>query len=207
MLVLTSNGLSSPEIRGALASVLTKFKTAVIVTTASVGYKENDRHIPRLKQELQSFGLSVDFFDFDTQNPNLLLQYDVVEINGGNPFYLLQAMKKADCSEILHKISKEKMLIGISAGSLVLQKDICLVAQYSPEMNETVHLMDLRGFALTDVEILPHYSRFIHQFNRFEERAREHEEKTNHVVIRLEDGQGVLIKGNRFEILALEDKK
>lgn len=30
---------------------------------------------------------------------------------------------------------------------------------------------------------------------------------TNHAVIRLEAGQGVLIKGNRFEILALEDKK
>ena len=193
MLILTSNGLSSPAMIEKMKPILKGFVKSVIITTASVGYKENDWHIPRLKSELQLCGLSVDYFDFDNQNPELLLDYDVIEISGGNPFYLLQSMKNSDCIEIMKEISESKVIIGISAGALVLQNNINLVAQFSPEMDEGINLSDLSGLALTDVEILPHYSRFISRFERFEERAKEYEETANSTVIRLNDGQGVIV--------------
>lgn len=122
MLILTSNGLSTHEMREKLKPIFNGLTKAVIITTASVGYKEKDWHIERLTNELQSFGFSVDYFDFDTQNPELLLDYDVVEINGGNPFYLLMSMKNANCHSIMSELSKSKIIIGVSAGSIVLQK-------------------------------------------------------------------------------------
>ena len=83
MLILTSNGLSSDNLIKRAKQYCTTLNKAVIVTTASVEYKENNYHIPRLTEELNSLGLSVELFDFDFQNPELLLNYDVVEINGG----------------------------------------------------------------------------------------------------------------------------
>jgi len=201
VLILTSNGLSSKSLMKSIKPLFAKSSKAVIVTTASVGYKDKDWHIPRLKDELHALGLSVDYFDFDFDVPQGLLQYDVVEIIGGNPFYLLKSMKESNCEGVLDELSKSKILIGISAGSLVLQDNIDLIAQYSPEMNQEVNLTDLTGFHLTDIEILPHYSKFLSRFDRFEERAKEYEEKGKHKVVRLNDGQGILVDKGRYTII------
>jgi len=202
MLILTSNGLSSPEIIDKLRPLLPTRSKAVFVTTASAGYKENDWNIPRLKEELFSLGISdVEYFDFDSQAPDLLSQYDVIEIIGGNPFYLLNSMKKAGCEALLKELSETKILIGVSAGALVLQNNINLIAKYSPEMNENVNLSDFTGFSLTNIEILPHYSRFLSRFDRFEETAKEYEVAENRTVIRIDDGQAVFIENSRCEII------
>jgi len=198
MIILTSNGLSSDKLLDETRKHTNSKGKAAIITTASVGYKEKDWHIPRLTEELQHIGLSVTYFDVEFEDPQLLLMYDVVEIIGGNPFYLLNQMRKQNAKVVLSEIAKSKVLIGISAGSVVLQNTISLIAQYSPEMNEDINLTDLAGLALTDIEILPHYERFLNRFHYFEERAREYEQKNNCVVIRLNDGEGVFITGNNF---------
>ena len=201
MIILTSNGLSSDTMIDAVKPFVSGCTRAAIVTTASVGYKENDRHIPRLASELEQINLSVDFFDFDTQRAELLLDYDVVEINGGNPFYLLRAMQKENIREVMEKIAKKKLFIGVSAGSVVLQKNIKLIAGYSPELNDGIGLTDMTGLGLTNLEILPHYHRFITRFDRFEERVRKYEITNNCEVIRLDDGAGVIVCENGYEFI------
>jgi len=201
MLILTSNGLSSNNIINRISEYCVSLSKAVIVTTASVGYKENDWHIPRLTEELKSLGLSVDYFDFDFQNPQLLLNYDVIEINGGNPFYLLKSMREAKCEVIMEKLIQEKIVIGVSAGSIVMQKNINLIAQYSPEMNHGVNLTDFSGFCYSSVELLPHYSKFEPKFERFEEIAKEYEIVNNCEVIRINDGQAVIVGSDDYLII------
>lgn len=201
MLILTSSGLSSDSLIEEMKKRCISLKKAVIVTTASVEYKEKDRHIPRLVEELKSLGLDVDYFDFDFQDPKLLLEYDVIEINGGNPFYLLKSIKQSNCRSILQKLVDEKSVIGISAGSIVMQNNIVLIAQYSPEMNEGINLLDLTGLGFSNVEILPHYDRFLNRFEKFEERAREYEIANRCKVIRINDGQGVIIGSNDYTLV------
>lgn len=99
----------------------------------------------------------------------------------------------SNCVIILAELAKSKILIGVSAGSLVLQNNIELIAQYSPELNREINLSDLTGFHLTDIEILPHYRRFLSCLERFEERAREYEAREKHKIVRLNDGQGILM--------------
>ncbi|OCN00556.1 hypothetical protein A7X67_17085 [Clostridium sp. W14A] len=201
MLILTSNGLSSELIMNKIKPLFSGLSKAAIVTTASVGYKENDWHIPKLRDELHSLGLVIDYFDFDADAPSKLLQYDVVEIIGGNPFYLLKSMKNSNCERVLAELVRHNILIGISAGSIVLQSDINLIAQYSPEMNQNVGLSDLTGFHLTNIEILPHYNKFLSRFEQFEERAKEYEKSQNRRVIRLNDGQCVLVDGDNYSVI------
>lgn len=137
----------------------------------------------------------------DLQKAELLYSYDVIELIGGNPFYLLRQMKRVNCGKIFQNLKEDKIIIGISAGSAVLQNSIKLIAQYSPELNDGINLKDLTALCLTDVEILPHYQKFLPKFKNFEERAKEYERKYNCDVIRINDGQGVFINNNQIYII------
>lgn len=194
MLVMSSNGLSSRKLHDEIKKYINKeHKRAVIITTASVGYKENDWHIPQLVAQLQVLGLEVCCFDIEFEPVEQLLQYDVIAINGGNPFYLLKEIRKTGCTEIFRSLIEAKVVIGISAGSIVFQESIDLVAQYSAEMNEGVGLSDFKGMYLTAEEILPHYHRFINKYDRFEERAIEYEIVKNKKITRIDDGEALII--------------
>ena len=192
MLVLCSNGLSSDILLAQLSSKMADCKTAALVVTADNEYKENNYHVPRCVAELQSLNLNVDIFDLDKQPADLLLNYDVVEFIGGNPYYLLHTVRENNALEILRSIAQNKILIGWSAAAFVFSPTLALVDLYSPEMN-TVGLTDLRGLALSEVQVLPHYSRFLSRFEGFEETCRAYEEEHNVRVIRINDGDGVIM--------------
>lgn len=63
-------------------------------------------------------------------------------------------------------------------------------------MNEGIGLSDFKGLSLTLEEILPHYHKFISRYEKFEERAREYEIVNNKKVIRLDDGEALIIDRN-----------
>ncbi len=192
MLVLCSNGLSSKEILSYTSEKVCFCKTAALVVTADNEYKESNYHVSRCVSELESLGLKVDVFDLDKQPAELLLDYGVVEFIGGNPYYLLHSIREHNTTEILKEIATNKILIGWSAAAFVFSPTLELVNCYSPEMN-FLGLTDLRGLSLTQIQVLPHYSKFLSRFDRFEERCCEYEKEHNVNVIRINDGEGVFI--------------
>ena len=197
MLVLCSNGLSSNEILLHISSMVSQCKSAALVVTADNEYKESNYHVSRCISELKSLNLSVDILDLDKQPASLLTNYDVVEFIGGNPFYLLQTIRENNAEELLRDIAANKILIGWSAAAFVFSPTLELVNCYSPEMN-FLGLTDLRGLSLTEVQVLPHYNRFISKFNQFEEICNDYEKQHNVSVIRLNDGEGVFIDNEIF---------
>lgn len=194
MLVLCSNGLSSNKLLSFVKDRVVNCKTAALVVTADNEYKEKNYHVQRCIKELESLNLVVDTFDLDKQSPELLLNYDVLEFIGGNPFYLLHAIRQSNATDILKDFAEKKILIGWSAAAFVFSPTLELVNGYSPEMN-FIGLTDLNGLALTKVEVLPHYNRFITRFEQFEERCRAYEKEHNTIVIRLNDGDGIIVDG------------
>lgn len=194
MLVLCSNGLSSNKLLSFVKERVVDCKTAALVVTADNEYKEKNYHVQRCIKELESLNLMVDTFDLDKQSPELLLNYDVLEFIGGNPFYLLHAIRQSNATDILKDFAEKKILIGWSAAAFVFSPTLELVNGYSPEMN-FVGLTDLNGLALTKVEVLPHYNKFITRFEQFEEKCSAYEKEHNTIVIRLNDGDGVIVDG------------
>jgi dipeptidase E len=192
MLVLCSNGLSSEPLLGMMRSKMDGCKTAALVVTADHEYKEKDFHVPRCVAALESLGLTVALFDLDRQAAAQLLDYDVVEFIGGNPYYLLNSIRKSNAAEVLKELSEKKILIGWSAAAFVFGPTLELVDRYTPEMNFQ-GLTDLRGLSLTEVQVLPHYTRYLPRFEGFEEKCRLYEQEKQVQVIRLDDGEGVLI--------------
>lgn len=194
MVVLCSNGLSSNKLLSFVKERVVDCKTAALVVTADNEYKEKNYHVQRCIKELESLNLVVDTFDLDKQSPELLLNYDVLEFIGGNPFYLLHAIRQSNATDILKDFAEKKILIGWSAAAFVFSPTLELVNGYSPEMN-FVGLTDLNALALTKVEVLPHYNKFITRFEQFEEKCSAYEKEHNTIVIRLNDGDGVIVDG------------
>ena len=188
MLVLCSNGLSSEKLISCVRIIIIGHKIATLVVTADNEYKE-----------LAALNLRVDIFDLDKQPAELLLNYDVVEFIGGNPFYLLRSIKENHATKYIKDLANKRILIGWSAAAFVFSPTLELVNSFSPEMN-FMGLTDLNALALTDIQVLPHYSRLDTKLNTTFEHVEEicsaYEERHNIKVIRLNDGEGVIIDGN-----------
>ena len=199
MIVLTSNGLSSDKLLNALREHIKTGKAALVVT-ADNEYKEKNYHVERLTKELEALGLSVECFDYDNQSPSELMSYDVVEMIGGNPYYLLNSIRNNNFIDAIDNFAKNKCIIGCSAGALVLTPTLKLIDIYSPEMN-IVNLKDLSACNLTDIQILPHYSKFTKRYVNFEERCLEYELANNCKVVRLNDGEGIIIENEQVNIV------
>lgn len=192
MLVLCSNGLSSEALIAEMQKHTGAARTAALVVTADNEYKEKNYHVPRCREELERLGLSVDIADIDVQPPAELLRYDVVEFIGGNPFYLMDAIRKSEAESVLRQLAGQRLLIGWSAAALVFGPTLALAQLYTPEMN-TVGLSDLLALALTQTEVLPHYGKFLRRFERFEERCAAYEKAHSTAVVRLDDGDGLFV--------------
>lgn len=193
MLILCSNGLSSKHLRMQVREALPNpCHRAALVVTAADFLKKQDPAVPRCADELRSLGLSVTLFDIDDQDPRDLMQYDVVEFMGGNPFYLMNSIRRRKAAPVLRRLAKERVLIGWSAAAFVFGPTLKLVHTYTPEMN-TVGLKDLRGLALTDIEALPHYDHYTRLMDRFEEKCALYEAQNDTCVVRLNDGEGVIL--------------
>ena len=204
MVVLTSNGLSSDKLILEMKKRINKnIKKAVIIVTADEIYKERNKNIPRLTRELKSLGLTVEYLDIDFQDLKLIENYDLVEFIGGNPYYLLNSLKKSKGKEILKEFAKNKIIIGCSAGSLVLQQSIKIIDIYSREMNDNVGLMDLKAIELVNIMILPHYHRFIDRYDFFEEKAKKYEDENNCYIHRIDDGEAIIVNKDEVEYINL----
>lgn len=191
MIVITSNGLSPKNLINDLYPHTQELASAVIITTASNPLK-GDNDLPRLKSELERLELTVDWFDFDRDAPVNLLAYDVIEMSGGDPFYLRESIQKAKAENIIRTIAYEKILIGISAGAIVQQKDMSLLSRFSAETGRRP-IRTLKGIGIVDHEIMPHYKEFCERYYDFEERIKQYEMETKRKVIRLSDGEGMFI--------------
>lgn len=192
MIALLSNGITSEALKNALSKYINTLSSAAVVVTADNEYKERNYHVPRVINELKEFGLSVDTFDFDTQDATELLKYDVVEFIGGNPYYLLNSIRVHNASDVIKQLAEKKVLLGWSAGAMVFTPSIEIVDKVTPEMN-ILDIDNLNASALTNTHILPHYSKFEKRFTGLEEMCNAYEQEHNCSIVRLDDGDGIII--------------
>lgn len=138
-----------------------KGKTITFIPTACnvesyTGYMDNDR------KALEKLGIRVIELDVSKESStdhieNIINKNDMIFIGGGNTFYLLQELRKSKADKIiLEAINKNKLFIGVSAGSIITSPNI----EYSKKMDDITkapYLKNFDGLNLVDFYVLPHY--------------------------------------------------
>lgn len=199
-ILLTSNGFFTDFVKQQFLQLIDEELTninATIITTASQ-QKQKNKYAIKAKEDLLHMGFrQIDFTDIEYDNPELLKNYKVIYINGGNPFYLLYHFRKSGADLILKDLSKRNtILVGVSAGAIILGPNIEVVNYFTPEMN-TVGIQDLKALRIIEKSIFPHYDRedlFPDQFGMsIEERLKMFESINKYSVTRIKDDEFILI--------------
>ena len=197
MIFLTSDGLTSEALKSEFEKAIAgKDRRCLVVPTAMEKDKDKDLWLEETKIKLEAFGLECEYFYFGTDDNDRLTEYDIIYICGGNVFYLMQMIKQCSSEKHIEKAAKAAIIVGVSAGSLIMQENLELIRDLIPRMNKRVKLKDLTALNLTcGIEHLPHKSRYTEMIDAFEKRVKTYEKKSGHKVLCLEDGQGILIDG------------
>lgn len=196
-ILLTSTGFFTDEIRTAFSRMTGSFSSACIITTASP-QKENNRFAQKAKDDLHALGAThIRFLDIEMEDPSCLQKFDVIYLNGGNPFHLLFQLKKSGAGKLLQQTTSDQTLVGVSAGSMVLGPSIEIVEEFTPTLN-TIPLHDFTGLNMTEFTVFPHYDRedlFVHPSgDSIEKRIFRYERRSGKRIYRLKDDSYLALK-------------
>ncbi|NUM45357.1 MAG: Type 1 glutamine amidotransferase-like domain-containing protein [Anaerolineales bacterium] len=166
---------------------------ATIVTTASVKWKHQNKYALFTKRTFDRLGFRLtDFIDIEQDDPRRLLKYDLIYLNGGNPFYLLKFARETGTLDILHMAYQRGItLVGASAGSILFGPDISIAQTFYPHLN-LIQLQDLKAANLVGFTILPHYNKLRYLDTLVDERLQMFSNNIPYRVIPLSNGSGVL---------------
>lgn len=141
-----------------------KDKRVVFIPTAST-VEEVTFYIDKDKKALCELGLEIDELDVArasySETERLLSDADVIFVDGGNTFFLLQELKRSGADKlIIEHINRGGLYIGASAGSMVL----CPNVEYGAMMDKPEVATELNGdfsaLAVVDFYLVPHYTNF-----------------------------------------------
>lgn len=205
-LFLTSAGLVK-ETRDAflkLLSISPIEATMAFIPTASDPEKDK-RFVDKDKKLINEIGIKLQEVDLKNENENSLLeklsQHDVIYVEGGNTFYLLDWVRKSGFDKVLRKLTDEgKIYVGVSAGSILVGPNIELSNWKHDWDKNIVNLQDLTGLNLVPFVISPHFVG--------EDRAllEEKSKTVKYPIVALNDTQAILVNSGYVKIVGVGGK-
>ena len=137
------------------------------------------------------------YFDVDKEynekKIDELLACDAIFLSGGNTYYFLNSLKKREFLPKLREyVRKGGILIGVSAGSIIMSKTIDITTLHD---ENTIGLKDYTALGLVDFEFFPHLD---HNMKQYLEDLKKYSIKSNLVIYACKDGDGIIV--NDYEI-------
>lgn len=160
-LLLTSSGITNHSIADAFLSLVGKKASDITVGfIPTAAYVEED--ISWLDDDIQNIkklGISnikmVDIAKMDKEEwLSALEQSDVIWMNGGNTYYLLDWVRKSGLQKELPQLLETRLYIGSSAGSVIAGPDL-EINKLFPEEAE-YRLTDVTGLGYVPFAVCPH---------------------------------------------------
>ena len=196
-LLLTSSGISTPELQERFLSLVGKPRTkiqALFIPTAADPEPVKD-FVLQARTELCEVCTSVS--DVDLKEciginwETLLKEIDVVFVNGGNAFYLLYWIRKSGFEAAVKDfLSRGGVYVGVSAGSIVASPSIDVANWKGYDDPKVVELPSLTAFGLVPFHIFVHYS------DRWEALVRENRSSLKEELKILKDGEAIVVEAS-----------
>lgn len=201
-LLLTSNGLTTKKITDKFLELIEKNPRDInFVFIPTAAWPEVDQSWVEInKGPIKNLGINI--IELDLKNKKIseieevIEKADVVWVNGGNTFYLLYWVKKSGFTRVIKKfIDKNKLYVGLSAGSILASPTIEVADWKGLDDPKVVDLKDLNSLNLVDFHIFPHYK------EEWEEVIKENESKLKGKLIRLKDNQAIVVEDEKHQII------
>ncbi|MGE5041474.1 MAG: Type 1 glutamine amidotransferase-like domain-containing protein [Candidatus Levyibacteriota bacterium] len=200
---LTSNGLKG-QLTDIFVTLLKKPASENSVAfdiTAAYGEEDNPTWFEKFKDQLRQQGV-INIQDLDLRNKNqeqveeMLSTKDIIFVNGGNTFFLLDCMRKAGFEKALKKfLSEDKLYIGVSAGGIVVTPTIA-IAGVEPGDANNIGMQDFTGLSMVDFEFSPHVPDMV-SYDSVENFSK----TTPHKVYAVDDYAAVLVQDDKVSVI------
>lgn len=130
----------------------------------------------------------VDIVDLDKDNVNIILDYDIIYVLGGNITNLIELNKDTNFKEVLIKFLEKGLYIGESAGSMILGNDLKYIydLKKGTKPKYDVILDSYEGLGLVDMYLYPHYQKTKEDM---QEKVNNYELEKGIKITRLNDGE------------------
>ncbi|MBU3072410.1 Type 1 glutamine amidotransferase-like domain-containing protein [Clostridium estertheticum] len=153
-------------------------------------------------QYYNELGISnIQYFDldkeYDERKINDIFQSDAIHLSGGNTFYFLYLLKKRNLVKSLQLyVEQGGILIGISAGSIILSKTIDM-AQFGDE--DIVGIEDRSSLGIVDFQFMPHWSD--DESIKYLKVLKDYSKVKKTTIYACNDGDGIVIDGDDIKFI------
>jgi dipeptidase E len=130
---------------------------------------------------------------------NEVLKSDLIFLGGGNTFYFLKYLKKAQMFDHFQKFLKRGgVLCGLSAGAIVLTPHVHTASFPHFDRDENpFDMKNLSAMRLVNFEFFPHYK----NSKRYDAELLHHSKKSKLPLYACPDGAGIIVENNQISFL------
>ncbi len=208
-LLLTSSGFTNKSIINAFADLLQKpfsETSLVFIPTASNVEDDDKGWLLDDMNNARKLGLkSFDIVDISAVPQDIweqrITKADVIMVGGGNTYHLMYWINKSGFNEIIGDLLKTKIYVGISAGSMVLSKNLALTQSKKLYYEDKGNVDIEKGLGYVDFHTRPHLnSEWFPNVreNILKEQAKELDEP----VYAIDDQSAIQVVDNTIEVIS-----
>lgn len=163
-LLLTSGGLTNDSIANALFELVGKkpedIKVVFIPTASNVEIGDKDWFINDLVNLQKRNFAEIEIADISALDRTIwepkLRNADVLFFEGGNTYHLMEWINKSGLKDLLPELLKNKVYVGVSAGSMVTNPDLALKISQIVSGEDLDKTEEIEGLKYVDFYFLPH---------------------------------------------------
>lgn len=197
-LILASQGFITNEIEKAVAEIVGKPSKEINITIINETIYEMDRNkskrwlINELSNIENHIGGRIDFVNFYVQSKKeireRLMNADLTYIVGGKQHIYSRIFNETDTVDVIREVADKKVIMGTSAGAIVLGKQIQSEKFWQERYNAKLEDFEYQDLGIVPFNIVPHFLR---------------EDRKKWTSVFLKD----TLADNPFEVYAITDKQ
>ena len=141
--------------------------------------------------------------DIRKENHNILNEYDIIYLLGGNPLTIRENIELSGLNNYLTGNNEfHGILISVSGSTMFLSQNFSLFKLLKSSVEDTIDTYDeMKGLGIFPNQILPHYARYTQRKKDVLSRIKEYSKITGSEIYGLYDGGAIILENAGINII------